>query len=48
MNKSLEHLARLGIVQEVTQRQRDRIFSYGAYAAVLNEGMQLPADVRGE
>ena len=42
VNKSLAHLERLGVVNEITRRQRGRIFSYTRYAAILNEGMELP------
>ena len=42
VNKSLVHLERLGVVTEMTRRQRGRIFSYTRYAAILNEGMELP------
>jgi Fic family protein len=42
VNKSLAHLERLGVVTEITRRQRNRIFSYARYAAILNEGMELP------
>jgi len=41
VNKSLAHLERLGIVAEVTRKQRGRIFSYARYADILNEGMAL-------
>jgi Fic family protein len=42
VNKSLAHLERLGIVSEVTRKQRGRVFSYARYAGILNEGMELP------
>lgn len=42
VNKSLAHLERLGVVAELTRKQRGRVFSYVAYADVLNEGMALP------
>lgn len=42
VNKSIEHLARLGIVTELTQRQRGRVFAYAGYAAILAEGTDLP------
>jgi len=38
---ALNHLQALGIVREVTGRQRGRLFSYDAYLAVLNEGTEL-------
>jgi Fic family protein len=40
VTSALERLAGLGIVAEVTGRQRDRIFSYHAYLAVLREGTE--------
>jgi Fic family protein len=42
VNKSLAHLERIGIVDELTSKQRGRVFSYTRYNAVLNEGMALP------
>ena len=42
VNKSLAHLERLGVVTELTRKQRGRIFSYARYADILNEGMALP------
>lgn len=42
VNKSLAHLERLGVVTELTRKQRGRVFSYVRYADILNEGMALP------
>jgi Fic family protein len=42
VNKSLAHLERIGIVDELTSKQRGRVFSYTRYTAILNEGMALP------
>lgn len=42
VNKSLAHLERIGVVAELTRRQRGRVFSYARYADILNEGMALP------
>ena len=42
VNKSLAHLERLGVVAELTSKQRGRVFSYVRYAEILNEGMELP------
>jgi hypothetical protein len=39
---SLVHLERIGIVSELTSRQRGRVFSYTRYTGILNEGMALP------
>lgn len=35
VNKSLVHMKKHGVVAELTNRQRDRVFSYRAYVAVL-------------
>ena len=42
VNKSLAHLERIGVVAEITRKQRGRVFSYPRYAEILNEGMGLP------
>jgi Fic family protein len=42
VNKSLAKLEAIGVVSELTTRQRGRIFSYARYIAILNEGMELP------
>lgn len=42
VNKSLVHLERLGIVAELTSRQRGRVFGYSRYNEILNEGMGPP------
>jgi Fic family protein len=42
VNRSLEHLGRLGIVQERTARRRNRLFSYGLYIDILNQGAESP------
>ncbi len=36
VNKTVAHLQRLGLVNELTQRQRGRIFAYRDYVALLN------------
>ena len=41
VNKMLEHLCRLGIATELTGQRRNRVFSYPAYIAILNEGTEL-------
>jgi Fic family protein len=43
VNKSLVHLGRIGVVTELTHKQRGRVFSYARYAGILNEGMELPS-----
>ena len=42
INKCLVHLERLGVVTELTQKRRSRIFSYARYVEILNEGTELP------
>jgi len=41
VNKSLAHLERLGVVAELTRKQRGRVFSYVRYVGILNEDMDL-------
>lgn len=36
VNKSLAHLERLGIVAELTNRRRDRVFGYRRYVDELS------------
>ena len=44
VNSALADLNRLGIVAEISGRRRGRVFSYGAYLDILNEGTTpLPA-----
>ena len=38
--KSLEHMQRLGMLREITGRQRHRLFVYDAYLAILSEGTE--------
>ena len=33
----------LGIVREITGRQRDRVYAYERYLAILNEGTEATA-----
>jgi Fic family protein len=42
VNKALAHLARLGIVQELTAQKRNRLFSYADYVEIMNRGTELP------
>lgn len=42
VNKSLAHLQRIGVVSELTRKQRGRVFSYAPYVDILAEGMALP------
>jgi len=43
VNKCLKHMERLEIVRELTDQSRNRLFSYGRYIEVLNQGTELPA-----
>lgn len=40
VNKSLAALESLGVVRELTGQQRHRVFSYGQYLDILNEGTE--------
>lgn len=42
VNKALGHLQRLGIVQELTARKRNRLFSYAGYIEIMSRGTELP------
>ena len=42
VNRSLAHMERIGVMTELTSKQRGRVFSYARYAEILNEGMTLP------
>lgn len=42
VSKSLVHLERLDIVRELTSRRRNRVFSYGRYVDIMNEGTDPP------
>jgi Fic family protein len=35
---SVNHLVKLGVLKEITGKQRDKMFSYKAYMDILNEG----------
>jgi Fic family protein len=38
IKSSLKHLMKLGMVSEVTGKQRDRVYAYDSYIKILNEG----------
>jgi hypothetical protein len=38
VNAALEQLRKLGIVEEITKRNRGRVYAYRAYLDILNEG----------
>lgn len=40
VNKNLERLTQLGIVRELTGKQRNRMFAYGPYLDILDEGTE--------
>ncbi|MBL6928952.1 MAG: Fic family protein [Rhodospirillales bacterium] len=40
VRKSAEHLQKLGILQEMTGRKRDRLYAYQDYLAILSEGTE--------
>ena len=42
VNKSLAHLAQLGIVRELTAKKRNRLFSYAGYVEIMSRGTELP------
>ncbi len=42
VNKSLERLQQLGLVEEMTSQQRNRVFCYRGYISLINEGTELP------
>ena len=42
VNKALARLEDLGIVRELTQQQRNRVFSYRDYVEIFNRGTELP------
>ena len=44
VNKSLRKLEEMGIVREITGRQRNRLYLYDAYMAILGEGLEPATD----
>jgi Fic family protein len=40
---AVEHMQRLGLLREITGKQRKRLFVYDPYLAILNEGTEAPA-----
>jgi Fic family protein len=44
INKCLNHLQSLGIVLELTERKRNRLYSYTRYIDIMNYGTGLPDD----
>ena len=41
--KAMEHLEKLGIVREITAKQRRRVYAYVRYLDILNQGTKPPA-----
>jgi Fic family protein len=41
---AVEHMRRLGMLREITGKQRKRLFVYDPYLAILNEGTEAPSD----
>jgi len=48
VNKSLQRLQTIGIVRELTQKKRDRLFSYREYVEIMNRGTELPGNAQVE
>lgn len=44
VNKSLRKLEEMGVVREITGRQRNRLYLYAAYMAILSEGLEPATD----
>ncbi len=42
VNKCIGHLENLGIVEELTFRKRNRLFSYHRYVEIMSKGAELP------
>ena len=43
VSKSLRRMEQMGIVREMTGRQRNRLYVYDAYLRTLSEGTEIPA-----
>ncbi|MFO7963069.1 MAG: Fic family protein [Desulfobacterales bacterium] len=42
VNTCLRELENVGILKEITGKKRNRIYSYGAYIDIMNQGTELP------
>jgi Fic family protein len=42
IQSSLQKLEKLGLVEELTGKKRDRVYAYKEYIAILNQGNELP------
>lgn len=40
INTALSNLEKIGIIHEITGRQRNRMFAYKAYLSILEEGTE--------
>ena len=40
-SKAIDNLIKLGIIEEITGRQRNRIFVYKQYLSIMSEGTEL-------
>lgn len=47
VNAALRELERLDVVREITGRRRGRVFAYGGYVDILNEGTTAPPGTAG-
>lgn len=42
VNKALRHLVQIGIVRELTDQKRNRLYSYAGYVEIMSRGTELP------
>lgn len=42
VNKALGHLVQTGIVRELTDQKRNRLYSYAGYVEIMSRGTELP------
>jgi len=40
VNKALKNLENLGIITEITNQKRNRVYSYSGYLKIVNEGIE--------
>ncbi|MBU1218791.1 Fic family protein [Myxococcota bacterium] len=41
VNKTIEHMKKLGIISEITGRRRNRVFCYTKYLEIMNQGTEF-------
>ena len=47
IDRAVKHMQKLGILKEITGEQRDRLYAFAEYLAILNEGTEaLGEDAR--